>query len=44
MRDFLRNHPREVLIIVVQDEDVRPQDIAGAVEQSGLSERVYADP
>ncbi|HEX3475936.1 MAG TPA: hypothetical protein VHT91_13010 [Kofleriaceae bacterium] len=44
MRDFLRANPREVVILVVQDEDVRPEDIAGAMEQSGLSERVYRGP
>ncbi|HEX3762080.1 MAG TPA: hypothetical protein VHW23_25440 [Kofleriaceae bacterium] len=44
MRDFLRNNPREVLIVVIQDEDVRPEDIARAAEQSGLSERVYRGP
>lgn len=44
MRDFLRTNPREVLIVVVQDEDVDPEDIARAVEQSGLSELVYRGP
>lgn len=44
MRDFLREHPREVVILVVQDEDVRPEDITRAMEQSGLSERVYRGP
>jgi hypothetical protein len=44
MRDFLRSHPREVVIIVVQDEDVRPEDIVRAVAQSGLSERIYRGP
>jgi hypothetical protein len=44
MRDFLRNNPREVLIVVIQDEDVRPEDIARAAEQSGLSELVYHGP
>lgn len=44
MRDFLRSHPREVMIIVVQDEDVRPEDIVRAMAQSGLSERVYRGP
>jgi hypothetical protein len=44
MRDFLRDHPREVVIIVVQDEDVRPDDITRAVAQSGLSELVYRGP
>lgn len=44
MRDFLRSHPREVVIIVVQDEDVRPEDIVRAVAQSGLAELIYRGP
>ncbi len=44
IRDFLREHPREVLIIVIQDEDVRPEDIARAADQSGLSDLVYRGP
>jgi hypothetical protein len=44
MRDFLRSHPREVLTIVLQDEDVAPEDLARAAEQSGLSEFVYRGP
>jgi hypothetical protein len=44
MRDFLRKNPREVLIVVIQDEDVRPEDIARAAEQSGLSDLVYRGP
>jgi hypothetical protein len=44
MRDFLRGDPREVVIVVIQDEDVRPEDLARAVEQSGLSELVYRGP
>jgi len=44
MRDFLRANPREVVIVVVQDEDVRPDDLAGAAEQSGLAELVYRGP
>jgi hypothetical protein len=44
MRDFLDRNPNEVLIIVIQDEDVLPEDIARAAEQSGLSERLYLGP
>jgi hypothetical protein len=44
MRDFLRANPREVVIVVVQDEDVRPDDLARAAEQSGLAELVYRGP
>lgn len=44
MRDFLRANPREVVIVVVQDEDVRPDDLAGAAAQSGLAELVYRGP
>ncbi|MDX2088619.1 MAG: hypothetical protein SFX73_12260 [Kofleriaceae bacterium] len=44
MRDFLRTHPNEVLLIVVQDEDVNPDDIARVAEETGLAELVYRGP
>ncbi|HVK75352.1 MAG TPA: hypothetical protein VM734_18610 [Kofleriaceae bacterium] len=44
MRDFLRRHPGEVLIVVIQDEDVAPGDIARAADESGLAERIYRGP
>ena len=44
MRAFLRDHPNEVLIVVIQDEDVHPDDIARAADESGLSDRIYRGP
>lgn len=44
MREFLDEHPREVLMIVIQDEDVDPADIARVAEQTGLADRVYRGP
>jgi hypothetical protein len=44
MRDFLRRNPREVLILVIQDEDVDPADFARATEDSGLIAYVYRGP
>jgi hypothetical protein len=40
IRDFLVARPGEVLLIVVEDY-VSPQDLAGAFEESGLAQRVY---
>jgi hypothetical protein len=40
VRDFLVQHPGEVLLIVVED-NVAPADIATAFEESGLLELVY---
>jgi len=34
-------HPNEVLIVVVQDEGPTPQDLARAIDASGLSSFVY---
>jgi hypothetical protein len=44
MREFLRRNPREVLILVIQDEDVEPADVARATEDSGLIDYVYRGP
>jgi hypothetical protein len=44
MRDFLVANPGEILIIVIQDEGVTPQDIAKCFEESGLIDFVYRGP
>jgi hypothetical protein len=44
VRDFLVAHPNEVLIVVVQDEGVTPDDVAKAVERSGVRPFVYTGP
>jgi hypothetical protein len=44
MKDFLQTHPDEVVIIVVQDEGVKPADVATAFEKSGLIDFVYKGP
>jgi hypothetical protein len=44
VHDFLVANPGEVLVIVVQDEGVAPQDIARCFEQSGLIDFVYRGP
>ena len=41
MKDWLRDHPDEVVIIVIQDEGVKPMDVAAAFEKSGLIDMVY---
>ena len=41
MRDFLVAHPQEVLVVVIQDEGVTPQDIAACFESSGLLPFVF---
>jgi hypothetical protein len=43
VREFLVTHPREVVIVVVEDY-VTPADLAAAVEESGLAEFVYRGP
>ena len=40
VRDFLGAHPREVLMISIEDH-VRPTDVEGVFEQSGLLPYVY---
>jgi hypothetical protein len=44
MRDFLVAHPGEVLIVVIQDESVTPQDVERSFEESGLIDFVYRGP
>ena len=44
VHDFLVANPGEVLVIVIQDEGVAPQDIAHCFEQSGLIDFVYRGP
>ncbi len=42
---FLGEHPREVIVMIIQDEGPRPADIAGAFEASGLIDLVHVqDP
>jgi len=41
MRDFLVKNPGEIIIIIIQDEGVTPQDIQKCFEQSGLIDFVY---
>jgi len=43
VRSFLLAHPSEVLVIVVEDY-VSLEELAGAFEQSGLADRVYRGP
>ena len=43
VRDFLVQHPDEVLLIVLEDY-VSPQDIAAAINGSGLGRMVYRGP
>ncbi len=44
VRDFLVANPGEVLIFVVQDEGVSPQDIERCFQESGLIDFVYRGP
>ena len=41
MREFLVANPNEVLMIVIQDEGVTPQDIEKCFQESGLIDFVY---
>jgi len=41
MRDFLVANPGEVIIIVIQDESVKPHDIERCFKESGLVDFVY---
>jgi hypothetical protein len=43
MHDFLTENPNEVILLVVEDY-VTPQDLAGVIEESGLSDLVYQGP
>jgi hypothetical protein len=40
VRDFLAGHPREVLLISIEDH-IRPRDVARVFEQSGLDRYVW---
>ncbi|MGZ8457965.1 MAG: hypothetical protein ACXWZ4_15285 [Gemmatirosa sp.] len=40
IRDFLMQHPNEVVVLVIEDY-VAPQDLARAFERSGLADLVY---
>ena len=44
VRDFLVGNPGEVVLMVVQDEGVTAQQVADAIEQSGLGPMVYRGP
>ena len=44
VRNFLVANPGEVLIFVIQDEGVAPQDIARCFQESGLIDFVYKGP
>jgi hypothetical protein len=41
MKDFLVENPNEVVIIVIQDEGVKPVDVAVCFAKSGLDKFVY---
>lgn len=43
VRAFLVTHPDEVIVLVIEDY-VRPEDLAAALEESGLAEFVFRDP
>jgi hypothetical protein len=44
MRDFLVANPGEIIVIIIQDEGVTPQDIAKCFDESGLLDFVYRGP
>jgi hypothetical protein len=44
MKDFLRDNSNEVVIIIIQDEGVKPTDVASRFEMSGLIDYVYRGP
>jgi len=41
IKEFLIMNPGEVIVIVIQDEGVTPQDVAACFERSGLDRLVY---
>jgi hypothetical protein len=41
IREFLVMNPGEVIVIIIQDEGVTPQDVAACFEKSGLDRLVY---
>ncbi len=44
IREFLVMKPNEVLILIIQDEGVTPQDIEKCFQKSGLMDFVYQGP
>jgi len=42
--EFLVSHPQEVIVMVIQDEGVTPQDVAAQFAASGLDALVYRGP
>jgi hypothetical protein len=44
MHEFLVMNPGEVVIMVIQDEGVKPADVASCFERSGLLSLVYTGP
>jgi hypothetical protein len=44
MARFLADNPREVLVLIIQDEGPRPSDIAEAFDSAGLIDRLHAQP
>ncbi|MGH7495791.1 MAG: hypothetical protein ACREOO_25825 [bacterium] len=44
IREFLVMNPNEVLMLVIQDEGVTPQDIEACFQESGLIDFVYRGP
>jgi hypothetical protein len=44
MRDFLVANPGEVIVIVIQDEAVSPEDVDRCFRESGLIDFVYRGP
>lgn len=41
IREFLDNNPREVVMLIIQDEGPLPSDVSAAFETSGLDKLVY---
>jgi hypothetical protein len=44
MRDYLLDHPHQVVVAINQNEGVGPREFAAVVERSGLDELVYRGP
>jgi hypothetical protein len=44
LRSFLVSHPGEVVIVINQDEGVKPTDIEQAFERAGLLDLLYRGP
>jgi hypothetical protein len=41
VREFLEEHPREVIVMIIQDEGPTPADIAAAFDEAGLDQLVH---